>query len=403
MNRLARTALPGVIVCALSVTMGQQGFALEPANVSFGPMFITPTLEVEQYYTDNLWLTEDDKKDTWATILTPKVQAWIESGPSEYSLGFEIEDSHYHSSGDDDYTDYTTNLDIKQVFTARNTLDLFAEYYDGHEERGSGFIQGNLSLITDGPVEYQRTTYGGDYIYGSKESRGRIRLGYKSADYDYDNFREFTRFFDREEETLNATLFWKIAPRTDALIEVRAIDNDYVRVNPDDPAGSLSNDEYNYLVGVDWEATAKTTGHVKVGAYDRDYDSNGRQDEDGFLWDVGVLWEPRSFTSLDFNTRRFYQPTNGIGNGINTRVVELTWLYDLSGRSSTHLSAGFESDDYEGSDREDDIYGIEAKYIYAFRRWFDLGAGYRFEDRDSNVNVFNYDENVWFIEAKLSL
>lgn len=403
MYRIAIKALPGAFLCALGAATAQTALALEPANLRAGPVFITPTLNVESYYTDNLWLTDTQEKDTWATILTPKVQAWMQNGPSEYSLAFLVKDSTYYDSGDDDYTDYTAKLDIHQEFNVRNALNVFSEYYDGHEDRGTGFIEGDLSLITDKPIEYERTTFGGDYTYGSLESKGRINLAAKSVDFDYQNFRSFTRFYDRKEDTLDATFFWKVAPRTDALVEVRAINNDYDRRDPADPAGSLSNDETNYLVGIAWEATAKTSGHFKVGGYDRDYDSNARSDEDGFLWEVGVLWEPRSFSKLDFNSRRYYQATNGLGDGINTREATLAWNYDWNQRASTKLSWAYANDDYEGSDREDNTYGVEARYDYAFRRWLDLAAGYRYEDRDSDLDVYDYNENVFFLEAKFSL
>jgi hypothetical protein len=403
MYRFAMKAIPSVVMLVAGVFTPGVVMALDPANIELGPLYLTPTLAVKEYYTDNLWLTNVQEKDTWASVVTPKVQAWMQNGPSDYSMSFQVEDSTYHSSGDDDYTDYTTHLDIHQEFTARNSANLFAYYYDGHERRGTGFIEGELSLITNKPVEYTQATFGGDYTYGSTEGRGRMKLAAKSSEFDYKNFREFTRYYDRTEDTLDGTFYWKVASRTDALFELRAIDNNYDRPDPEDPAGTLTNDEWNYLVGVAWDATAKSSGHVKVGGYDRQYDSSDRSDEEGFLWEVGVEWKPRSYSLVDFTTRRYYQATNGLGDGINTREAKLGWRHGWSERSSTRLNLGFSNDDYEGSERKDDIYGVEARYDYAFRRWADFGIGYRYEDCDSDLDFYDYNENVFFVEAKLSL
>ena len=403
MNRTAIKALPAAVVATLGMYASQGALALEPNNLELGPVYFTPTLGLEEFYTDNLWLTETDEKDTWATVLTPRIQAWMQYGPSEYSLSFEAEDSTYHSSGDDDYTDYTTKLDIHQEFTARNVVNVYAEYYDGHERRGTGYIEGDLSLVTDKPVEYTLTTFGGDYTYGTLESQGRVKLGAESAEYEYQNYRDFTRFYDRTESTLDGTFYWKVAPRTDALLEVRYLDNDYDQPNPSDAAGTLTSEEMNYLLGVEWQATAKTTGHIKVGMYDRDYDSGARKDEDGFLWEVGVLWEPRSYSSFDFTTKRYYQETTGLGNGINTEEVSLLWSHQWNQRSSTGLTLAALDEDYEGSDRNDDTYRVEARYDYAFRRWMDIGGGYRYEDNDSDLNFYSYKENMFFVEVELSL
>ena len=403
MNRTAIKALPAAIIAAIGFYGSQAAQALEPANLELGPVYFTPTLDLEEFYTDNLWLTDTDEKDTWATVVTPRIEAWMQNGPSEYSLSFELEDSTYHSSGDDDYTDYTTKLDIHQEFTAKNVVNLFAEYYDGHEERGTGFIEGGLSLITDKPVEFTQTTFGGDYTYGSLEGQGRVKLAAQSDKYDYQNYREFTKFYDRTEDTLAGTFYWKVAPRTDALVEARYINNDYDQRDPSDPFGSLTSDEMNYLVGFEWQATGKTSGHAKVGMYDREYDSSARKDEDGFLWEVGVLWEPRSYSRFNLDTRRYYQETTGLGNAINTEEVVLGWNHDWSKRSSTGLILGAMAEDYEGSARNDDTYKVEARYDYAFRRWMDIGGGYRYEDNDSNESFYSYKENVFFVEAKLSL
>ncbi len=70
-------------------------------------MYFTPTLDLETYYTDNLWLTELREKDTWVGVVTPRLQTWLQDGVNTYSLGFELKDSTYESSGDDDFTDYT--------------------------------------------------------------------------------------------------------------------------------------------------------------------------------------------------------------------------------------------------------------------------------------------------------
>lgn len=400
MLRIARTAVSAAVLGAFTM---QPALALEPANLQFGPLYFTPTLDLEAYYTDNLWLTDTQEKNTWVGVITPRLQTWLQNGASDYSLTFELEDSTYASSDDDDFTDYTATVDVHQVFNARNRLNLYGEYYDGHEKRGTGFIEGELSLITDKPIEYERSTFGGDYTYGSKTSRGRLKVAAESVDFDYQNYRHFTRFFDRTEDALAGTLFWKVAPRTDALVEARAINNDYDDEDPSDPAGTHTSDELNYLLGVAWEATGRTSGHVKLGIYDRDYDSGAREDEDGFLWEVGVRYQPRTYSTLDLNTRRYYQETNGLGDGINTRALNLGWGHSWNQRSSTHLNLGYMNDDYEGGDREDDTYDLEARYDYGFRRWVDLSAGYRYQYRDSDLNFFDYSGNIFFLEARMGL
>ncbi|MFK8049248.1 MAG: outer membrane beta-barrel protein, partial [Halioglobus sp.] len=298
--------------------------------------------------------------------------------------------------------DQQVNLDLHHEFNAKHQLDVFGEYYDGHEKRGTGLTDGFGGLV-DAPVEYVRETYGGIYTYGNNSSRGRLRLEAKSADYDFKNFRSFTRFRDREQDTLSGTFFWKIASRTDALVQVRAIDNKYDHTSPFDSFGSFDSEEYNYLVGITWEATAKTKGSVKIGAYDREYDSSARDDDDGFQWEVDLTYMPRTYSAIKFETRRYSQETNGRGDSIDTQEYSLAWDHNWSGRSSTKFLVLTGTEDYSGIDRKDDRFDIEASYSYSAQRWLDLGAGFRREDRDSDDRLFDYKRNVIFIEANVSL
>lgn len=403
MSRTAPPAILATLLCAFGALNGPSSLALEPASLSAGPLFFTPTLDVKTYYTDNLWLTDQREKDTWVGILTPRLQTWLQDGLNTYSLIFELEDSTYENSGDDDFTDYATRLDVHHEFNARNVLNVTGEYYDGHEDRGTGLIEGDLVFDTDKPVEYTRTSAGGDYTYGSRDARGRVRLAAKTTDYHYDNYRDFTRYRDYSQDIYDGTFFWSVAPRTDLLLEARAISNDYDETNPADAAGALNSDEMNYLLGVAWDATGKTVGHVKLGIYDREYDSGARSDEDGFTWEVGVTWKPRTYSILDLQTRRYTQETSGLGNAINTQDLSLDWNHHWNQRAQTTLRLIYSNEDYQGASREDDNYAAEARYDYEYRRWLDLGAGYRYEDRDSDISSYSYDANIIFLEARLSL
>ena len=389
-------------LAAAGALLSFKAFAVDPANLQGGPVFITPTVDSKLGYVDNLFRSDKDEKDTGVSTVKPRLQAWLESGVNTYSLTYELADYRYFDSGDDDFTDHTFNLDMHQEFNARNVTNVFAEYYNGHEERGTGLSEGVAELI-DKPVELDRTIFGGDYTYGSVASRGRIKLAAKATEHEYQNFDNYTRYRSRDRYDYGGTFFWKIAPKTDALAEVRYIDTEYDKTNPANPAGTFDSEEYNYLVGVAWEATAKTSGSIRLGMFDRSYDSSARSDDDGFSWEVDLTYRPRTYSSFNLESRRYSDETNGLGDAIDANMTTITWAHDWGVRSSTSLAFGAGTEDYTGSERKDDRYDVKASYHYAFRRWVDFGIGYRFEDRDSDLGLFDYTRNEVFLEAKLSL
>ncbi len=396
----------------LTLAVGVSAFsahAIEPANVQLGPVYVAPTLAVETRYVDNLLRATLDAQDisTWVLDTRPKVQAWLQNGTNTYSLSYQLKDLRHSSSKDDDFTDHQVNLDISHAFNARNSLKLYGLYYDGHEERGTGLAEGALSGGIPEPVELEKTRYGGDYTYGSRESRGRLVLGYDYYEPDYQNYRAFTRFRDYEQDTYKGTFYWAVAPRTDLLAELRYLDTDYDRDRPADNFGSYDSEEYSYFVGASWEATAKTAGSVRVGAYDREFDAADRTEENGFSWEVHVDYKPRSYSVINLGTRRFSQETNGVGDFIDTEEYTLSWAHDWSARSTTLLKVLYADDEYQSDAealfRQDDRWFGQASYSFKFRRWFDVGAGYRYEERDSSRANLDYTQHVYFIEAELSL
>ena len=395
------TTIAATLTLAATLVL-PRAFAVEPANLSWGPVFVTPTLDTRLEYTDNVLRTPDDDKDSMISVIKPRVQAWMENGLNTYSLAYTMIDTRYFDSSRDDYTDNQLNLDIYHEFNARNRANLYAEYFDAHEERGTGLSEGVAELL-DEPVEFERTTLGGDYTLGSAQSRGRLLLAGKTRDIEYQNFRETTRYRDYSNYGLGATFFWRIKGKTDLVAEVRYQETEYDKVDPTSREGTLDSEEYNYLVGLSWDATAKTSGSVKVGAYDRTYDSNERSDSNGFSWEADVSYQLRTYSIFTLASKRFSAETNGAGDAVNANRTTLGWSHNWNKRSSTNLTLGYLNEDYEGTEREDDEYQVSASYNYAMRRWLDLGAGYSYADRDSDIDLYEYSRSVVYITASVSL
>jgi polysaccharide biosynthesis protein VpsM len=379
--------------------------AVEPANFQLGPVHFTPTAKFQGGYIDNLFRSENNEVSTWATRFTPKLRAWMQKNTNIYSLSYTANALRYSETDEDDYTDQIYNLDVHHEFNVKNVINLYGEFFDGHEERGTGLSEGNLGQIIPEPVEYERARLGGNYTYGSRAGKGRLMIAAEQLEYDYQNYRALTQFRDRDQNILTGTFYWAVAPKTDLLIEAKAIENEYDKTPTliERPSGTFDSEEYNYVVGVDWEASAKTSGTIKLGVYDRSYKSSAREDDDGFQWSADLEWKPRSYSRIFATALRFTQETNGLGNAINTEEYVLRWIHDWNNRSRTSLMGLAANDEYKGSDRDDDRYAFEAKYNYAMRRWLDLGLGYRFEERDSEQIRTSYTRNSIFLDLEISL
>jgi hypothetical protein len=357
-------------------------------------------LDTQLNWTDNLFRSEEEEFETWGTVISPALQTWIQNGTNSVSVTLRAKNFTYASSHDDDATDYIANLDIHHEFNARNTLNFFAEFNDTHEARGTGVSEG-IALRFEEPVELERAIVGGDYTFGSRESAGRLKLSAKGVNHNYQNFREFTQYRDRDEQHAAGTFYWKVGGRTDLLAEVRYYETEYDVTNPLDAAGTLDSENYEYFLGVEWEATGKTKGAIRLGAQDRKYSSSLREDDDGFNWDIDITYSPRTYSHIQFMSGSYYQETNGLGDAINRADSSLGWDHAWSSRTRSHIKGAYIVDEYDGVDREDDIYKIEAEIIHVLNRYLEMGFGYRYADKDSDIDFFDYTRNEVFLNLDL--
>jgi hypothetical protein len=186
-------------------------------------------------------------------------------------------------------------------------------------------------------------------------------------------------------------------PKTYVLAEVRQSDISYELSTV--PA---SGRERRYYGGVSWEATAATTGTLKLGRLEREFDS-GRPKFTGSSWEGLITWAPRTYSTFDFYTSRQTNESTGLGNFILSDIYGATWNHAWSSVLSTAVILRGQRDDYQGFDRNDKTGTLGVKVGYRFRRWLTVGAEYNHTRRDSNVNQFDYDRNLYLLTATASM
>ncbi len=366
---------------------------------------MTPTFAGELRYIDNLLRSSDATVQTWGTVLRPRVQTWLQDGFNTYSLTFELIDNTYFDSNEDDATDHKLDLDIHQEFTAKNTLNLFAKYYKLHEERGTGLTEGAVALEVDKPLKFDYLRFGGKYTLGDDHSKGRLELEARLDEREYQNFREFTVFRDRDTSDLRGTFYYRAGARSEGLIEIRQVEQNYQAdyMDADFNPTNLDSTENIAVAGMAWAATAKTSGEFKVGGYRRDYRDSSQGDDDGFHWEADLIWKPRTYSSLHLTTRRLSRETNGEADYVDTAEYRADWKHLWSHRYSSRINFQYADEEYSGSSRNDELYKAGASIDYSLRRWLDLDAGYRFEKRSSSAQGLSYNRNVFFLGLRLSL
>jgi hypothetical protein len=286
--------------------------------------------------------------------------------------------------------------------TSRISAAVRGEYLDTHDPRGTGRSEGVVGTIVEtDPDEWHHWAIEANAAYGAKTAKGRIEADIGYTGKTYDNNRGVTYVRDRDDTYGAARLYYGIRPKTDVVLEARATEFNYDRSAP----GSASLDSLGttLLAGVTWDATFKTTGYAKIGLIDKDFDSSRRKDDDDFAWEMGVVWNPRTYSSFTLETSSGYLETNGTGDLISHDEINFGWNHQWRARLNTQVYFSYAEDTFGLDPREDELINAGALVNYEMRRWLKLGAGYMYDERDSNTNLFDYDRNLFEVSANITL
>lgn len=391
------------LAAAISMVLCANAWALEPQSIllSDGLKF-TPTLSVDERYDDNIRAAEYNTESSWVTAIKPRFVLSTEGRNSAYALTYQMDNQTYASSHGDDHADHHFDADAGFQFDVRNKLKLNAGYdkvediaNDSYENVASDQIvpQGNSGE----PAKYTTANVGGVYTYGAASALAQLELGANYEELRYQNSNGFNEDLERNTTPLRATGYYRVAPKTRLLLEGRHTHFDYIN---DD---SRDSDNNAILAGVTWDATAKTSGTIKVGAEEKNYDKSVYDNENNSMWEVGVKWAPRTYSTFELKTHQGYAEGDNGAGAIDSQTTSLTWNHHWLDRLRSDVSYSYTNNDYKGTTQQDYIDIVGVGLTYEMRRWLDIGIGYKYATDDSNYPGESYNRNIYAISFTASL
>jgi len=378
------------LAAAISVTLCANAWALDPQsiNVADGVTF-TPTLEVSERYDDNFRAVETGEESTWITSITPTFKLAAEGRKSAYALTYSASSDIFHSSRSDDNTDHNLTADAGYEFNARNRLLLNAGYRN---------VEETASL--DQTVEndkYSTSDVGGLYTFGAETARTQVDFGANYQELRYQNSNGLNADKERDTTALKSTVYYSVAPKTRALVEARHTNYNYTTNNV------LDSNNIALLGGVTWDATARTSGTVKIGGERKRFDDSSNDDNSGSLWEVGVTWMPRTYSTFDLSTRRALDEGDNGASAIQAQSTSLSWKHEWVKRLTSNASFSYSDKEYQDINRDDKLSTLGLGLTYEMRRWLDVGVGYAYSENDSTAATESFERNIYSISLTASL
>ncbi|MFV3384124.1 outer membrane beta-barrel protein [Pseudomonas sp. NY15364] len=378
------------LAAAVSAALCANAWALEPQSIKLTDgLTFTPTLQVSERYDDNFRAAENNEESSWITAITPTFTLAAEGRKSAYALSYTANSDIFHSSHKDNNTDHHLTADGVFEFDARNRLKLNAGYHKVEETASQ-----DQNIEND---KYSTANVGGVYSYGAESARAQIDFGANYQELRYQNGNNLNADKERDTSALSSTFYYRVAPKTRALVEARYTDYDYVTND------RLNSNNVALLGGLTWDATAKTSGTVKIGGEKKRFDDSRLDDKSGSMWEVGVDWKPRTYSTFSLTTRRALDEGDNGASSIEAQSTTLSWEHEWLDRLTSTVSYSYTDKEYQDVDRDDKIDTFGLGLTYAMRRWLDLGVGYKYSENDSTAVGESYKRNIYMISVSASL
>jgi len=364
------------------------------AGIRVGGLQITPGISLSSKYDDNIFKQEVAPKRSLTTVISPGVSISAERGNASYRLDYLLTDTIYHSSHADDAVDHTIKGAADFDLTSRLIAGLTAGYKIGTDARGSTFTGTAVGFTS--PDRYHESSVGGTMSYGVN-ARLDLNADYSNKRYDNHQFQGVTPYTitrDIDTSGVGIAFAYPVGPKTEAVLEARYKRFDYKYLSA---TSNLDSNEQSYYAGIDWQATAKTSGSLRVGYLKKSFSQATLGNGSQFSWELGTTWEPRTYSSFTLSTTSKPVETDGTGSYTKSIDTTLSWNHQWNSLLGHTVDVGYLDSSYQGTatSRHDKTTSAGFAVNYQWMRWLGASVAYDFSKRSSNAALAGYRDNVW--------
>jgi hypothetical protein len=392
-------------VAVMVASFGAQ--AVEPQGILLDSgITLLPSVELSVEDNDNIYLQpEETQESSTVTRLSPAIAIAADLGQTQLALGFAAEKGTYSADEDDNYTDTRINVGADFEMTSRHALALSAQVNSLHDARGAGTTEGSAALEIKDPDEYDENIWDAAFTYGSSNALFNMTFGLNRYEKEYQNNLNVAATDNRDhvKTTLSVDTAIYVSDRSNFLIDLSTANIDYSEDNiiTERREGNLT----KALVGMSYDLTGKLSGSAKVGAAQRNFDSDDVDSDTTLSWEVMGVWTPRTYSAITVFTSQASNEASSVGNYIDTKYSMVSWKHEFSEFFYLTTEVSLASDTYynEVNNREDDTLSYSITGTYSPAKTLDVYGRIRQAERDSSEAGLDYDQQVVTLGLKLAI
>ncbi|GAA61196.1 hypothetical protein P20652_3073 [Pseudoalteromonas sp. BSi20652] len=376
--------------------------ALKPGSViTKDGAEITPTLTAGVSSNDNFFSTPNDEESRLIWTIAPNIDALIEDGVNYYNINAATSTSLHNKDSADNFTQVNLSAATHNEFTSQHRLDINASADWLYEPRGSGLTEG-LGDVVNELVKYQQHNVNARYEYGAVSSKAQVAVQAGFFNKKYQNFRAISQFRDYDKTLLGVTGYYNTQAASRTFIELKRENYRYDVID----AGGISrdSDDTKLLAGMEWEATAVTSGSFKLGYQKKSFDSELRDDFSGVSWEAAVNWQPLSYSTVQLSTSRAAKDPLVEGDYIKESTYGVNWAHNWSDYLSSLASFNYTNEQYTGDiGRKDQTKSVRFGLNYVANNFGMVSTYVDLLDKNSTQTAIEFDRVVVGINFTFAL
>ena len=352
----------------------------------------TPFFTERVEYESNVFQTPSRQQDDVISKSIPGFVLALPFGSHRLDFGARAEILRYFDRDEQDTEHYFVLGNLKLDFPGGLKAGLKEDFAFTSQPPGTeltGRIDSSTNVLAPG-IEYgfaQRYALGVDYAWTHVDFESRVNQ------------------LDRDEHLVGLTGFYRVQPKTDALLNLSYGEKDF------DTASERDVTRWLVLGGVRGYLTAMLTSTLRLGYESREADASRHTDYHGFVANGDVVWQPLERTKVSvlvdrspqesvFATNFWYLSTVvtlAAEHKINSKVTFLGRVYGATNDYPDKAAKVNSQVDW----RTDDLVGFGLGVDYQIQRWLGVGLDWAWTKRDSNFSEFDYTNNV--VAGKVTL
>lgn len=377
--------------------------AYEPLGVGLGSFRAFPTLTIFGLYDDNVFNTNTNEESSFLFKFTPALAIQSDWNRHELKLTAAADIYDYTDASSENRTDFRTRLDGRIDVSRPFRVLLNAGYEIRHEDRGSPDAVGGAAE----PTQYDIIPLGIKFDYLATRFGVQVEVGYSDFKWSDTKLVSLPSIdnSDRDHADLTATLKlrYEFSPGYRAFISATYLDRNYDLAFDRNGQNRDTTGAY-YDAGVSFELSRLLTGEVFAGYSSFDFDDPAFESASGFDYGAALVWYPTELTTVRLDARRSFEASTLVDvGGVYTGLVQLSVDHELLRNVVIGAQLSFADEQFEGSGRNDTVYGVRLNGEYKLNRNIAIGLRYQYWDRNSDIDVDSYSSNEVGVFLKLGL